>query len=78
MPNVNVTIRRARAAIHLVASGALRDIEGEFDPHNEQDVCAKRDVEIQLFNEMIDELDQWEIASPLVVLELLQKHNLLP
>lgn len=62
MPNPAVTIRHARNAIHLVISGALRDIEAEFG-EDITDVEACRECVVDLFNNIEDQIDQWEICS---------------
>jgi hypothetical protein len=56
MSNPAVTIRHARNAIHLLVSGAVRDIEAEF-----AEVESASEPIRALFDELADELDQWEI-----------------
>jgi hypothetical protein len=60
MPNKNVTIRHARSAIYMVLNGAVRDIESEYESA-ENPECKEAIKE--LFDEVADEIDQWEIAG---------------
>ncbi len=70
MPNTAVTIRHARHAVHLLLSGALRDIEAEFG-EGEGAAAEQTAVTKQLFNEIIDEIGDWEIADmPEMVAEM--------
>lgn len=58
MPNPNVTIRQARRALSLLIEGGLRQIEA-----SSANDAAIRDATINLFDELADEMDDWEIES---------------
>jgi hypothetical protein len=94
MPNPNVTTRHARNAIHLILSGAIRDIEAEFAVGQEDE---RKGAIIKLFDEVADEIDEWEtegsratrmanmwddmaalMASQPLYRDLLSEHDLLP
>jgi hypothetical protein len=58
MPHPNVTTRHARHALHLLISGALRDIDAEFNEEREHE---QQEATVRLFDELADEAGQWEI-----------------
>jgi hypothetical protein len=62
MPSVNVTIRHARTAIHLVLSGALRDIEAAFGD-DDLSIDQLKHATQDLFDEALDQMSQWEISG---------------
>lgn len=58
MPHPNVTFRRARGALSLLISGALREIEGHYGAENTDAIMGET---VHLFDELADEMDGWEI-----------------
>ena len=94
MPHPRVTIRHLRAGIHLLISGAVRDIEAEFGSDDDA-----KEMVAKAFDEAADELDDWDMPTqagkqnkcvkdmqamlgepdcPMAVRELLVKYDLLP
>jgi hypothetical protein len=58
MPAPNVTFRRARGALSLLISGALREIEGHYGADNTDAIMTET---VRLFDQLADEMDGWEI-----------------